>query len=330
MDNTKRFQNTMAFKPVDRLPVIEWASWWTKTVNRWYTEGLPVELKDVFDIREYFGLDPYRQHVFPGMRPSYKKELLPEHQAVTDMQSYLRVKPYLYSDKPFNPEVLQQHDELQRQGKLVIWLSFEGFFWFPRKLFGIEQHLYAFYDYPDVMHAINNDLVEYNFRVLDSICKVCKPDFMTFMEDLSYNHGPMLSHGLFKEFLVPYYKRIVPRLKDYGIVPVIDSDGDITQLIPWYEEVGIDAFLPLERQAGVDLAALRVKHPRVRFIGGYDKMVMKHGEAAMRTEFERLLPVMKQGGYIPSVDHQTPPEVSIENYKIYVRLLREYCVKAAE
>jgi hypothetical protein len=46
-------------------------------------------------------------------------------------------------------------------------------------------------------------------------------------------------------------------------------------------------------------------------------MVMPHGEAAMRAEFERLLPLMKQGGFIPSVDHQTHPGTSLENYNTY-------------
>jgi hypothetical protein len=37
---------------------------------------------------------------------------------------------------------------------------------------------------------------------------------------------------------------------------------------------------------------------------------------------------MKRGKLIPSVDHQTPPDVPIENYKDYVALLYEYCAKA--
>jgi uroporphyrinogen-III decarboxylase len=63
------------------------------------------------------------------------------------------------------------------------------------------------------------------------------------------------------------------------------------------------------------------------FIGHFDKMCMKHGREAMRAEFERLLPSMKRGKLIPSVDHQTPPDVSTENYRIYVELLFEYCAK---
>ena len=43
-----------------------------------------------------------------------------------------------------------------------------------------------------------------------------------------------------------------------------------------------------------------------------------------------LLPVMRQGGFAPSVDHQTPPGVSLENYRIYLRLFREYAEKGAK
>ena len=58
--------------------------------------------------------------------------------------------------------------------------------------------------------------------------------------------------------------------------------------------LGVEGVLPLERQAGVDGMALRAAVPRLRMVGHFDKMVMPHGEAAMRAEFERLLPVMKR------------------------------------
>ena len=59
-------------------------------------------------------------------------------------------------------------------------------------------------------------------------------------------------------------------------------------------------------------------------IGHYDKMVMNRGETAIRAEFERLLPLMRSGKFVPSVDHQTPPGVSLEEYRVYLRLFEEY------
>jgi len=150
------------------------------------------------------------------------------------------------------------------------------------------------------------------------------PTFMTIAEDMSYNHGPMISKQTFDAFVAPYYRQLVPRLMERDIMPFVDTDGDVTLLVPWLEAVGVNGVLPLERQAKVDGLRLRKRYPRLRMVGHFDKMTMNKGEAAMRAEFERLIPLMKTGGFIPSVDHQTPPGVSLEQYGVYLRLLREY------
>jgi hypothetical protein len=71
---------------------------------------------------------------------------------------------------------------------------------------------------------------------------------------------------------------------------------------------------------------MREQFPNFALIGHYNKMVMPEGEEAMRQEFERLVPLMRTGGFIPSVDHQTPPGVSLDQYRIYRQLLDEYTV----
>ena len=58
-------------------------------------------------------------------------------------------------------------------------------------------------------------------------------------------------------------------------------------------------------------------------------MVMSRGDEARRAEFERLLPVLRSGGFVPSVNHQTPPGVPLEAYRIYLDLFKEYAVRAA-
>ena len=55
---------------------------------------------------------------------------------------------------------------------------------------------------------------------------------------------------------------------------------------------------------------------------------MNKGEAAMRGEFERLLPTAGKGGFLISCDHQAPPGVSYQEYKLYIALLKEYAEKA--
>ncbi len=97
--------------------------------------------------------------------------------------------------------------------------------------------------------------------------------------------------------------------------------------VDWYASVGADGMFPLERQAGVDVSTYLDKQPQMTFLGHFDKMCMKHGADAMRAEFERILPSMQRGKVIASVDHQTPPDVSLDNYKTYVSLLHEYAAR---
>ena len=324
-----RFQAVFSgdLKSMDRLPIIEWASWWHLTLNRWKEEGLPDDLS--WEARfEMLGLDPHRQLWFRHALPSCPKPPAQGKGLMEDRESYLKLKPYLYPQEEIQ-RVKQVMEEWKTdQSRNVIWFSMDGGFWFPRTLFGIEAHLYSFYDEPELYHEILEDLAEYQLKVMDAIYSVCTPVFMTIAEDMSYNKGPMLSKGMFTEFLKPYYSVVVPYIRSRGTRVIVDSDGDITEMIPWLMDAGIEGALPLERQAGVDVNYLRKEFGDFILIGGYDKMVMKYGEAAMRQEFERILPAMKKGKYIPSVDHQTPPDVSLENYRIYVKLLKEYCTKA--
>ena len=323
MTNRERFQALMNFEPVDRLPMVEWAGWWDQTIERWQGEGLSAEMRDPHTIRSWFGLDSYRQE---WLRPRGAGFPAPAHHGagvLNNEAEYEALLPALYTNH-FNLDAWRVWAEEQARGETVTWITLEGYFWFPRTLFGIENHLYAFYDQPELMHRMNQDLTDYHLRMLDELCEICTPDFMTFGEDMSYNHGPMLSKDLFDEFMLPYYRQLVPELHKRGILAIIDSDGDITESVPWFEEAGLDGILPLERQSGVDLAVIRDRHPRMRFIGHFDKMIMHHGEAALRAEFERLMPVARQGGFIISVDHQTPPGVSLEDYRLYLRLFQEY------
>ena len=59
-------------------------------------------------------------------------------------------------------------------------------------------------------------------------------------------------------------------------------------------------------------------------------MTMRQSTDAMRAEFERLLPAMRSGGFIPACDHQTPPDVPLARYKEYVAMQFEYAEKAVK
>jgi hypothetical protein len=332
MNNRDRFRHVLRFERVDRLPRWEWATWWDQTIERWQGEGLSIDIPEgraaVVPIMEFFGLDPVYQHWFPLRKPSFPR-LAHGQGPVSDEESYEAIREHLYPEIDWErafPDWVRERHEV---GELAVWFTVDGFFWFPRTLMGIERHLYAFYDQPRLMKRINEDLVAYILRILDGLGDFMEPEFMTFGEDMSYNHGPMLSQAAFEEFMTPCYREVIPAIRARNIVPIVDSDGNIESCMPWFMDGGVQGILPLERQSGVDVARLRRAHPDLVLVGGYDKMTMTQGVEAMRAEFERLLPVLREGGFIPSVDHQTPPGVSLAQYRDYLALLCEYTERAA-
>lgn len=325
----ERFMDTINGKiPADRLPMIEWAAWWDMTIRRWENEGFPQGLNLEHSLK-YFGLDEmYCISCTPAVPHA------PGHGlgVIANEEDYERLKKDMYSDNIIErflnsiENIKPRHDS----GEIVIRIWLDGFFWFPRRLFGIEPHFYAFYDYPELMHRITKDLCDFNMRTLTELFKITKPDFVGYAEDMSYNHGPMLSETCFNEYMLPHYQVLNDITHKNGVKTLVDSDGDITVMIPWFQNAGIDGVYPLEHQAGVDIVKIREQYPEFIMLGGYDKMVMNKGEAAIRNEFERILPVMRSGRYIPSVDHQTPPGVSFEDYKLYAKIFGEYCEKAVK
>jgi hypothetical protein len=325
MNHVERFRALMNFQPVDRLPRWEWAMWWDLTIDRWHREGLPAQLTDVFDIHEYFGLDPYKQFWFSTTAPTIDAVQHHVEGTVAKMDDYLRVRPALYPDHSTAIAAMQPWSRRQASGNAVVWITLEGFFWFPRTLLTFERLMLAYHDQPELIHAINQDLLAFNLRLLEQIPRTCVPTFTTIAEDMTYNHGPMVSRRICEEFMTPYYRPLIARLKELGALVIVDTDGSVAKLVPWLESVGVDGVLPLERQAGVDGMTLREAFPKLRMVGHYNKLVMHRGEEAIRAEFDRLAPLVKLGGFLPSVDHQTPPEVSLEDYRVYLRVLKEFC-----
>jgi len=326
MTHWERFRALMAGQPVDRLPRVEWAIWWDRTFERWQAEGLPVTEYNPLAIWKYWNLDAYVA-IGGGLYRGGPGPVQHGAGVMKDEDGYGTLQHYLY------PAITEEElagwahcNRRQKEGELLVWLSVEGFFWFPRTMFGIENHLYAFYDQPDLMHRINRDATEYYIRVLlPRLADVCKPAYVHILEDMSYNHGPMLSKALFDEFLAPYYRQLIAAIKGLlGSTVIVDSDGQGEDMVPWLRDVGVDGILPLERQAGVDGLRIRKAHPEFAMIGHFDKMTLPRGEQAMRDAFERLLPLIRSGRFIPSVDHQTPPGVSMDDYRIDRRRLDEY------
>ena len=270
--------------------------------------------------RRVLRLDPYQQFWFSTTDNTIDAVQHHVEGIVSNMDDYLRMRPSS-SRTTAGHRVDAPWAARQAHGEAVVWITLEGYFWFPRTLMGFTKISLAFYDQPELIHQINQDLTDFNLRILDQVEEVCVPTFATIAEDMSYNNGPMISERLSTSSL-----RLLPAdhpaAAGEDVITLVDTDGDVT--------IGAVALAGGMRGASrwnvrpAWTGGLAAAYPDVCLVGHFDKMVMDKGEEAIRQEFERLLPLMRSGGFIPSVDHQTPPHVTLDQYRLYRRLLDEY------
>lgn len=270
-------------------------------------------------------------------RKYYKHRKLVEHvrPVVTCEEDWKALKEQAIREikQWFNRENMEKiygkYREGHKKGEFSIRLRASGFFWTPRELFGAEQHLYAFYDMPELMHEINYFILRVYEEFLSVTAEILQPEVLLFEEDLSGSTGPMISPELFDEFVGDYYSRLIPVLKKSGVRNVfIDTDGDFEALIPNFIKAGVDGFLPMDVNAGMDIVKVRKKFPKLKFIGAFNKLEIDKGKEAIDREFARLLPVIRQGGYLPGADHQVAPSASFENYRYYISRLKDVMKEA--
>ena len=180
-----------------------------------------------------------------------------------------------------------------------------------------------FYDDPAFVEEMMDATADFIIAMLGQILDITDIDCYGFWEDMAYKTGPLLGPAQARKYMLPRYKRVVDFVRSRGVEWVcLDSDGDITELIPVWLDAGINILYPFEFQAGMDVLAVRREYGRdLRMWGGINKRALATGPAAIDAELERVRPLVEEGGYIPGLDHSMPPDVSFANYQYYMEHL---------
>jgi hypothetical protein len=206
-----------------------------------------------------------------------------------------------------------------------IGLTLCGAFGHPRNLLGVENLCKSYYDQPGLIHEILEHWVYFYIRLSTRIYQDLPFDFILIWEDMAYKGGSLISPRLVKEFMLPYYNKVIDHIRSLGCdLIIVDSDGDISQLIPLYLSSGVNVILPFEVQAGMDIIQIRQQYGKnLAIIGGLDKRLLVKPGSALRNEIKsKTKTLFQQGGYIPSLDHTVPPDVSLLEFWNYLNVLR--------
>jgi uroporphyrinogen decarboxylase len=202
-----------------------------------------------------------------------------------------------------------------------------------RSLIGPVDLLFKFHDDPALIHECMRTWLALADRVTALHQETVDFDQVFIAEDICYNKGPLISPGMIREFLFPYYEQLLSavrgrqRDKARRLHFQVDTDGFADPVVELYRSIGMDAMSPFEVASGCDVVDAGRRWPDLVISGGIDKRVLASGRDAIDRHVDAILPAMKRrGGYVPTCDHGVPAEVPFEDYVHFRKRLIEYSV----
>ena len=163
MNHVERFRAIMNFQPVDRLPRWEWAMWWDETIARWHgrraacrTDG---RLRDRTNISVWTptsssGSARRRRRSRPRSTTSRASSPTWTTTSASARACFPTMAMQSWSMRPGSERQEGRGRGLDHAGRLLL---------VPADAAGHRAALmYAFYDQPELMHRINQDLLDFN------------------------------------------------------------------------------------------------------------------------------------------------------------------------
>ena len=361
MNDRERFEAVMHYRPFDR-GVIQDFQCWDETPDVWHEYGLPAEVAYA-NWHEFFGFDRFwdsfgcQTLLHPELETTVLADEGDTEVIRTNEGATIRRHKYASSIPVHLDHLLKDRDSWERHFKWRLdparpdrlWPDMQerfrqhchrdyplsigagSMFGMLRNWMGLEGVSYIQYDDPalfaEMIQTIGHCIVGTLERVLSEADRAgVTYDLANMWEDMTFAQGPLLSVEKFKEHLVPHYRRITALLREHGVdLVMLDSDGDVSLLLPHWLEAGVNVIFPLEVGTwGTDPLKVRRQYGQaLRICGGFDKHILARGQNEITREIERLAPLVEEGGFIPFCDHRVPPDVSPENYVHYVRKAKE-------
>jgi len=324
-------------------------------LDRWHAEGLPAAVGEA-DLRDFFGFDPKPvsvpadTYLYPPPVPRVIEETeeyvirdegygritkchkhvsslpLPMLFPVEKPADWGRLKAFLRYDRGRLPAGWAADIRARVEAGQPTSFSSAGFYAFPRALLGDQTLCLWYYEHPEIIRDMLAAFADLLCALGEEVLAAAPVDQLSLGEDVAYRGGSIVSPAVFREFLLPGYRRVVGLFRARGVkLVMVDTDGLVDGLIPLFLEAWVNLLGPMEVQAGNDIVAYRQQYGRqLAMLGGLNKMVLAKSTAEIDAELERKIPAMLElGGYIPALDHRVIVETPLAHFAHYVRRVKE-------
>lgn len=169
----------------------------------------------------------------------------------------------------------KERDYLDKQAKLDDFALFmdirtrEGFHDFY-ELLGLEKFaLLSIYN-PDLLGEFLDLNVKRALERIECITIADQVPLLFYAVDIAAKQGTIFSPASLRSLLFPRLEAVIEAYHQKGIRVIFHSDGNLWKVMDELVALGIDAFHPVEVNAGMNLTDLRTRYPDLLLLGGID------------------------------------------------------------
>ncbi len=149
-------------------------------------------------------------------------------------------------------------------------------------------------------------------------------DVIFFTDDLGTQQGPLISPATYRKFIKPYWAEQIALVKQHGKKVIMHACGAVSDFIPDFIEMGVDALNPVQI-AAVGMTPDRLKRDFGRDIAFWGGGISTQGlteqttPAQVRDEVRRNIDTFAPGGgyvftQVHNLQANIPPELIIALY----------------
>jgi uroporphyrinogen decarboxylase len=198
---------------------------------------------------------------------------------------------------PHADELLADAEEfIENKGKYALaFVTRIGMFQTILSL-GMENFSLALFDNRGLVEKLLDLYFDWMAVVAERVCQMGFDLFVT-TDDFAFKSGLMFSPEVFKEYMVPRYRRVLEKVT---IPWVLHSDGNITKVVDVLIDLGVAGIHPNEKGA-TDIRAMKRDYgDRVCLLGNVDLNLLGMGspEEVDREVRELIRDVGPGGGYV--------------------------------
>jgi uroporphyrinogen-III decarboxylase len=212
----------------------------------------------------------------------------------TDLEKYS--PPLEHIDQYFDPPHIESVREAYPD-HCLIYGTHIGPFMAGYMAMGIDRFFYCLIDSPGFVHQLLSARTDWCIAMYQKALAL-GAEVLVLGDDAAYASGPMIAPAMWREFVLPYHRRIVEALD----APILwHSDGDTKALLPMAIDAGFVGVHGLEPAAGMDLGTIEEKFGRnLVLVGNLDVQVLFNDNLVpVRREVDRCLAQgSQQGGYM--------------------------------